>query len=62
MSDGRNNEDDGVDRMTRIALSDKRLGYVSDEEIVDRHVPGSPKLSEVAAVPPVAIKFSVSES
>ncbi len=43
-------------------MAEKGLGDVTDEEVVDGHVPGAPELAEVATVPPVLVELSVAES
>ena len=35
---------------------------MSDEEVVNGHVPSSPKLAQISAVPPIFVKLAVSKS
>lgn len=48
--------------MTRVALAKKRLRYMSDEEIMDRHVPRAPKFAKITAIPPVLVELAVTEA
>lgn len=35
---------------------------MSDEEIMDRHVPRAPKFAKITAIPPVLVELAVTEA